>query len=55
LKKGVLYFLAVLAIIIGIVAVIPDYLNWNEYKTEVTDTIYSQTGHRISVDGNLVV
>ncbi|MCK5041912.1 MAG: AsmA family protein, partial [Sphingomonadales bacterium] len=54
-KKGLIYFVAIVAIIVGIIASIPGFLNWNEYKTEVTDTIYSQTGHRINIGGNLVV
>lgn len=54
-KKGLIYFVAFVVILIGGAITVPGFLNWNEYKQEVTDTLYSQTGHKINIDGNLVV
>jgi uncharacterized protein involved in outer membrane biogenesis len=54
-KKGLIYFVAIVAVLIGAVVTIPGFLNWNEYKSQVSETLYSQTGHRVNIDGNLVV
>ncbi len=53
MKKGLIYLGGLIALLLALGLIIPNFVDWNEYKAQLEDGVYSATGHSIRINGNV--
>ena len=53
MKKVLIGILGVLALLVAAVLIVPSFIDWNQYKTEITAGAESATGRQLIIDGDI--
>ena len=53
--KFVYAFLVVLALLVAALFIVPSFLDWEQFKPEITERLQAITGHAIAIDGPVEV
>lgn len=53
MKKLAYATAALFVVLIGAVLVVPSFIDWNQYKTEITSQAFEATGRELIVDGDI--
>ena len=53
MKKALYIFVGVVVLALGAALVVPGFMDWNAYKSEITAKVREATGRRLAIDGDI--
>ncbi len=55
MRKLLIGFVALIAIVVGAVLIVPGFIDWNTYKSEISARVEALTGRRLNIDGDITI
>jgi uncharacterized protein involved in outer membrane biogenesis len=55
MKKLLIGFIGLAALLVGVALIAPSFINWNDYRAEIATEVHKATGRKLTIDGNIDV